>query len=66
MWDAVFVAKHGRTDRLPGAFLSSLHGAAIASSFEDGVQQTLKAGGACCGRAQVVGPLVFIAMLTLQ
>lgn len=51
---AVFVAKHGKNDKLPGAFLSSLHAAVTASSYQNGVRQTLKAGGACCGRAQLV------------
>ena len=51
---AVFVAKNGRSERLPGAFLGSLHAAAIAVSYQDGIRQTLRAGGASCGRAHLV------------
>lgn len=57
---AVFVAKNGSSDRLPGAFLGSLHAAAISGSFEEGVRHTLKAGGeGMSGRAMLVRSAAF-------
>jgi ADP-ribosylglycohydrolase len=56
---SVFVAKNGSSDRLPGAFLGSLHAAAISGSFEEGVRHTLKAGGeGMSGRAMLAGALL--------
>lgn len=65
-FSAVFVAKTGKNDKLPAAFLTSLHAAATASSYQEAVRQTLKAGGSgMSGRAQLVRALFKIALYTL-
>ncbi len=58
---AVFVAKNGGSDKLPDAFLGSLHAAAISSSYEEGVRHTLKAGGeGMSGRAMLVRHSIYL------
>ena len=54
---AVFVAKTGSSDRLPAAFMTSLHAAAVSRSYQEAIRQTLKASGSgMWGRAQLVCP----------
>ena len=61
------MAKTGKNDKLPAAFLTSLHAAATAGSYQEAIRQTLKAGGSgMSGRAQLVCQIACSSLLPVS